>query len=177
MTAPKAVGETPAEIVIRDATAGDLQAINDIYNWYVGNCTCTWQMEKETMDSRRAWFAAHGVNAPVLVAERGGEIIAWASLSRFHPHEEGCERTLEDSIYVRPDAQKMGLGTRLLAALVARAADAGCHTVIASISGDQEGSIALHRKFGFTEVGRLRQAGKKFGKWLDWVYMQKMIEP
>ena len=164
------------EPVIRNATAGDLPAINDIYNWYVASCTCTWQMEPETMESRRAWFAAHGSGLPVLVAESGGDIVGWGALSQFHPRQ-GYRHTLEDSVYVRHDAQGRGLGKRLLAALLERAPATGCHTIVAVISGDQPASIALHRKFGFVDAGRIREAGNKFGPWLDVVYMQRMVTP
>lgn len=161
-------------VTLRDATAADLPAINDIYNYYVETCTCTWQMEKDTPADRQAWFQAHAGKYPVIVAEAGGAVIGWASLSPFHVRC-GYRHTMENSIYLRNDMKGKGLGKKLLEELIRRAPACGCHSIVAVISADQVASIALHERTGFTMAGRLREAGNKFGKWLDVVYMQRMI--
>jgi phosphinothricin acetyltransferase len=161
-------------VVLRDAIASDLPAINDIFNHYVLTCTCAWQHEPDTMAQRQAWFAAHGVAHPVIVAERGGEVIGWGSLSPFH-HRSGYRFTVEDSLYIRADSQGRGIGTMLLTVLLRRAKALGYHSVMALISADQGASLALHAKFDFEERGRLREAGFKFDQWLDVVYMQTML--
>ena len=161
-------------VVLRDATASDLPAINDIFNHYVLSCTCAWQHEPDTMVQRQAWFAAHGSAHPVIVAQRGTEVVGWGSLSPFH-HRSGYRFTVEDSLYIRADAQGMGIGKMLLAELIQRATALGYHSVMALISADQGPSLALHSKFGFEERGRLHEAGFKFERWLDVVYMQKML--
>src|SRR6185369_3554270 len=73
-----------AKSTIRPATAGDLPEINAIYNHFVLASTCTYQTEPETAEARAAWLQAHGDRYPITVAERDGEIVGWASLSRFH---------------------------------------------------------------------------------------------
>lgn len=160
--------------VLRPATAADLPAINAIYNHYVLTSTCTYQIVPETEDGRAAWFHGRSAAHPVIVAERDGKVIAWGSLSAFHKRE-AFARTVENSIYVRHDCQRLGLGMMLLQELIRLGRDAGHHTIIAAISGEQAGSIALHAKAGFQETGRLNQTGWKFGQWLDVVYMQIML--
>jgi len=162
------------DLKIRDATADDLQAIDDIYNHYVLTCTCTWQTAPEPMQARREWFAAHGGKFPVIVGELGGQVVGWGALSPYH-RREGYQFTVENSVYVRPGLHGKGIGTTLLKELIQRAKALGHRSIVAVISGDQTPSIALHAKHGFAEAGRLREAGYKFEKWLDVVYMQKML--
>jgi phosphinothricin acetyltransferase len=161
------------DFTIRTATAGDLPAINGIYNHFVGCSTCTYQEEPSTAAEREAWFAAHGPEHPVTVAERAGEVVGWASLSRFHPRS-AYRRTVENSVYVRHDRHGQGIGRALLADSVDRAAGLGHRTIVALIDAEQSTSLALHRSLGFTDAGLLRAVGFKFGRWLDVVYLQRM---
>jgi len=161
------------EFTIRPATPADLPAINEIYNHYVLHSTCTYQEEPSTAAEREVWLAAHSPAHPVTVAEEGGRVVGWASLSPFHPRS-AYRRTVENSVYVRHDCQGHGIGSALLADSIDRAKALGHHTIIAGIDREQATSIALHRKFGFEQVAHLREVGFKFGRWLDVVYMQKM---
>jgi phosphinothricin acetyltransferase len=159
---------------IRPATEGDLDAINEIYNHYVLHSNCTYQEQPSTPDERRAWFLAHGPLHPVVVYEENGQILGWASLSRFHPRS-AYRNTVENSVYVRPALHRRGIGSLLLAHTIAQARQLGHRTILALIDGDQTGSIALHLKFGFEQVAYLRQVGFKFGRWLDVVYLQLLL--
>ena len=161
-------------ITIRPALLADCVAINDIYNHYVLHDTCTYQTEPETLTDRHAWFERHGGPHPVLVSEEQGEVVAWGSLSAFHPRA-GYRFSVEDSIYVRHDRQHRGLGRALLGELLLAARAHGYHSVIALISADKSRSITLHQRFGFTPAGLLRQAGYKFETWLDVAYLQLML--
>jgi L-amino acid N-acyltransferase len=158
---------------LRDATAADLPAINEIYNHFVLHCTCTYQTTPATLAEREAWFSGRGPRHPVIVAEENGQVVAWGSLSAFHKREAYAQ-TVEDSVYVSPHHQRRGLGRMMLEELIRRARAAGVHSIIAIISADQQGSIELHRRMGFTDAGRLREAGRKFGQLLDVAYMQLM---
>lgn len=160
--------------LLRAATVADLPAINAIYNHYVLHSTCTYQTVPSTGEEREAWFAAHGEKHPVIVAEDNGEIIGWGSLSRFHPRQ-AYENSVEDSIYLHHEWQGRGIGSLLLAELLRLAEALGHHTVLGGIDADQAGSIALHAKFGFEKVSHLKQVGFKFGRWLDVLWMQKML--
>ena len=167
---------TPAgtEIRIRKAEISDLDAINDIYNYYVLNSTCTYQITPETIQGRTAWFNEHDSSHPVIVAMAGKDIAGWASLSRFNKRE-AYSRTAEDSVYVRHDMLLAGIGTALLGEIIAVARRLDYHTIIAGISADQAGSIRLHEKSGFDQAGRMKETGFKFGRWLDTAYYQLML--
>jgi len=163
-----------APFTIRPAELGDCPAINDIYNHYVHTDTCTYQTEPETLEAREAWLARHGREHPVLVLEVAGELLGWGSLSPFHPRA-AYRHSVEDSLYVRADAQRRGYGTALLKALLKAAREHGHHTVIALISADKTESIALHERFGFTQASLLREVGYKFNRWLDVAFLQILL--
>ena len=161
--------------LLRHATPEDLSAINAIYNHYVLHSTATYQTAPETAAARLAWFQGRDLaQHPVMVAELDGHIAAWGSLSPFGKREAFAQ-TVENSLYVHPDCQRRGLGRLLLQDQLQRAAAAGHHAFIAAISADQAPSLALHHAHGFQEVGRLREAGWKFGQWLDLVYLQRLL--
>ena len=159
---------------IRPAQLGDVAAINEIYNHYVSHSTCTYQSEPVTLESGAEWFKAHDAEHPALVAEGDGGILGWASASMFHSRF-GYRHTVEDSVYIRDGLHGRGLGTALLSDLLGRCKAIGHHAMIAGISADQEPSVALHKKFGFTEVARLKEVGRKFDRWLDVIYMEKLL--
>ncbi len=159
---------------IRLARESDLAAINAIYNHYVIHSTCTYQITPEPDDARRAWFFAHGPEHPITVAERDGEVVGWASLNRYHPRE-AYARTVENSIYVRHDQQRRGVGRALLADQIERARQLGHHAILAGISAEQTPSIALHAAFDFQKAAHFRELGWKQGQWLDVVFMQLIL--
>lgn len=176
---------------IREATGVDLAAIDDIYNHYVHTSTSTFQVDPTTPEERRAWFAAHGPDHPVLVYEddsqgdtaraprngprvAGGRIAGWGSLNRYNPRE-AYGHTVELSVYVRDERRGGGVGRALLTELLSHARAVGHHVVLAQVSAEQEASLALHRSFGFREVGRLREVGYKFERWLDVVVFDLVI--
>lgn len=163
------------DFTIRLAGAGDLGAINDIYNHYVQCSTCTYQTEPETMEGRRAWFEHHGEPHPITVAvDAAGRVVGWGSLSAFHKRA-AYSRTVENSVYVHPEAQRRGIGRALLADLIERARAVGHHTIIAGIDAEQAPSVGLHEAMGFERVALLREVGFKFGRWLHVIYMQRMV--
>ena len=159
---------------IRPATESDLVAISDIYNHYVLTCTCTYQEEPEPIAGRKQWFNHHDERHPVIVAEDGGTVIGWGSLSKFH-ERSAYRNTMENSIYIHHHYQRRGVGSVLLQELIALARGFGYHAIIAGIDGEQAASVALHTKFGFQKVGRLKQVGFKFGRWLDVIYMELLL--
>lgn len=163
-------------LTLRPAGAADLAAINDIYNHYVLHSTCTYQETPETIEDRRQWFRQHGDAQPVIVAERGGSVAGWGSLSAFHARS-AFRHTLENSIYIHPQHQRRGIGTLLLQELIRRARTLGVHAIIAAIEAEQPASLALHARFQFEPVGHLRQVGFKFGRWLDLIYLELLLNP
>jgi L-amino acid N-acyltransferase YncA len=110
---------------IRLAITADLPAINDIYNYYVDHSTCTYQTEHETLTAREAWFHEHPADKyPVTVAEIGGAVVGWGSLSKFRPRAAYAP-TVEASVYIHHEFHRRGLGRMLLTDLIARARAAG----------------------------------------------------
>jgi L-amino acid N-acyltransferase len=162
--------------IIRLATAADLPAINDIYNYYVPRSTCTFQLEPETLEARQAWFIAHPLDQyPVTVAELGGEVVGWGSLSKFRDRAAYAP-TVEASVYIRHDLHRRGIGRILLEDLIQRARALGFHSLLGGASGDQHASIALQEALGFTRVAHFKEIGYKFGQRLDVVFLQLMLK-
>jgi L-amino acid N-acyltransferase YncA len=159
---------------LRAAIFGDLASINAIYTHSVLHSTATYQTEPSADAERAAWFAAHGSQHPVIVAEIDGRVVGWGSLSPFH-QRGAFNRTVEESVYIHHDFHRRGIGKAILSDLLAQAKALGHHRVIAAISGDQEPSLALHRQLGFVECGRLSEVGFKFGRWLDLVYLEHRL--
>ena len=160
---------------IRIAQLGDAESIREIYNNEVAFGTATFDLTPRTTEEQREWLTARSGAHVVLVAESQGEIVGFGSLSRYQKRP-AYSTTVEDSVYVRPDKQGQGVGLSILEALIEKASEHGFHTVIARISGESQGSIATHTKAGFVEVGREKETGRKFGRWLDVVVMQRLIE-
>lgn len=161
---------------IRLARPDDLPAINEIYNYYVARSTCTYQEAPESLESRHAWLARHGAQHPVTVAERDGQVVGWGAISPYHTRS-AYRFTIENSVYVHHAYHRQGIGSAILDDLIARARNAGHRTIVAAIDASQDASVSLHVGHGFVVSGRLNQVGRKFGQWLDVVYMQLMLAP
>ena len=162
--------------LIRLATAADLPVINDIYNYYVPRSTCTYQLEPETLEGRRTWFANHPPDRyPVTVAALDGQIVGWSSLSKFRDRA-AYDPTVEASVYIHHNHHRRGIGRALLVDLIERARAIGYHSLIGGASADQAASIALQESLGFQHVGRFKEVGYKFGRRLDVVFMQLMLQ-
>jgi phosphinothricin acetyltransferase len=160
---------------IRPATADDLPAVNAIYNHYVATSTCTFQYDPETDADRHTWFADRTPAHPVVVAEAGGEVVGWAALSPWKSRV-GYSHSVEMSVYVHHEHHRRGVGRALVADLVERARAAGHHTVIGGACTEHPASIALQEALGFVPVAHFRETGYKFGRWLDVVYFQLMLQ-
>lgn len=160
-------------MTIRDATEADLPRILEITNQAIANTTAVWSVRPATLDARRTWLLdrqSHGF--PVLVADEDGTVFGFASYGDYRPWD-GYLHTVEHSIYVHPTAQGRGLGRALLAALIERAHAQGKHVMVAGIAASNAASIALHRRAGFEVAGQLREVGRKLGRWLDLLFMQR----
>jgi phosphinothricin acetyltransferase len=164
------------DIVIRPAAIADLGAVRDIYNYYVGHSTCTFQVEPDTEAERLAWFRDRSPAHPVAAAELAGQVVGWATLSAW---KSRCAyaRSVEASVYVRDGLHRRGIGRALLLDLIGRARAAGHHTVIGGACTEQAASLALLESLGFERVACFREVGHKFGRWLDVAYMQLFLGP
>ena len=112
----------------------------------------------------------------MIVLEFDGQVAGWGSISRFH-RRAGYDPTVEASVYIHADHHRRGIGRAILTELIDRARQAGYHLIIGGASADQIASIALQEALGFRRVGHLVEVGAKFGRQLDVVYLQLMLDP
>ena len=162
------------ETVVRPATEEDLPGILEIYNDAILNTIATFDNEPQSLEEKREWLRDSAGPYVVLVAERAGHVVGWASLRRFRA-KLAYRYTAENSVYVRKDCHAEGIGTALMRRLVQIGAENGFHTIIAGIAGDNQASVRLHKRFGFEVVGVEREVGYKFERWIDVTWMQKML--
>jgi len=162
-------------IQVREATDGDLEAILAIYNDAVINTTAVFDLTPRDMEAQRNWFSAkQSSKMPVLAAVQDGAVVGFASYGIYRPWAAYLY-SVENSIYVAPEHRGEGIGTMLLAALLKRAEAENYHTMIAGIEATNTASVKLHARQGFTEAGLFREVGWKFDRWLDLVFLQKML--
>ena len=162
---------------ILDAKENDLAAILDIYNEAVANTTAIWNEMKVDLANRHDWLRQRREQGyPVLVAQNhDGHAIGYASFGDWRAWD-GYRFTVEHSVYVHKDHRGKGVANLLLPALIERASEMGKHVMVAGIEGSNDASIHLHARHGFEEVGRMREVGAKFGRWLDLVFMQLSLD-
>lgn len=160
---------------IRDAGANDAPAIAAILNHEIAHSTATWTTQARSDAEMAHWHAERVAGGfPVLVAVRGARVLGYGGYGPFRAGQ-GYRFTVEHSVYVAGDARGAGIGGALLGALCVRARAAGLHAMVGGIGAENEGSLRLHARHGFTETGRLPAVGFKFGRWLDLVFMQKLL--
>lgn len=170
------------ETLIRPSLPTDVAAIAEIYAWNVRHGTGTFETEApDATEMARRRDEVLGRHLPWLVAEvdsgdgRGPQVVgyAYANLFRLRP---AWRFSLEDSIYLGPQAQRRGLGRLLLAELIARCTALGARQMFAVIGDSANaGSIGVHRACGFEHTGVMRDSGWKFDRWLDVVIMQRAL--
>jgi len=160
--------------VIRGAGHADLPGILSIYNREVLLSTATYDTIPRTEAEHRKWFAIHGPEHPVLVAESAGIVTGWASLSPWSDRS-AYSRTVEVSVYVAEEHRRKGVGRLLLGALIEAGRSRGHHALLARISADNEASIRLHAECGFAVVGTMLEVGVKFGRLLDVCIMELLV--
>ncbi len=165
--------ETKLPIIIRDATALDMEAVATIYNDAVTKTTAIWNNALVDAENRRGWLEDRLAKGyPVLVAADSENIVCgYAALGPFRAFD-GYKYTSELSLYVRNGQRGRGIGHMLLRTLIERGKRQGFHALIAAIEANNLPSMKLHHALGFQQVGLLPQVGRKFERWLDLVLMQ-----
>lgn len=161
-------------MIVRAAEATDAAGLAAIYGHHVLTGFGTFEEVPPTpaeMEARRQSVAAHGL--PYLVAEEEGRVLGFAYAAPFRARA-AYRYTVEDSVYVAPEAIGRGVGKAVLGAVIAACEPIGIRQVVAVIGDSQNaGSIGLHRALGFADAGTGRSFGYKFGRWVDIVWMQK----
>jgi len=160
--------------VVRPAIPADTEQVAAIFAHYVATSVATFEEVPPTAaDWRRRLGELSRQNLPFLVALGGETVCGYAYASPWRP-KPAYRYTVEDTVYIAPWHTGRGIGSALLAGLLAGCADAGARQVIAVIADTgSDASAALHRRFGFAEAGRLSGVGRKHGRWVDTVLMQR----
>jgi L-amino acid N-acyltransferase len=162
-------------VQFRQAERSDAEAIRAIYNPEVLESTVTFDLVPRSIEDQQAWLDEHSGGHPAIVAtDADDNVLGFGSLSPYRPRA-AYATTVEDSVYVRRDCRGSGVGAALLDELVRLGTAHGFHAAIARIVGNHEASIALHARCGFAEIGTEHEVGRKFGRWLDVVLMQRML--
>ena len=163
--------------VVRAAVPADAERVAAIFAHYVMTSVATFEEVAPTAeDWRQRLGELAGQNLPFLVAEAGGSVCGFAYASPWRP-KSAYRHTVEDSVYLSPDRTRRGIGSALLGTLLAGCATAGARQVIAVIADTgSDASAALHRRFGFTRAGLLSGVGRKHGRWIDTLLMQRELQ-
>ena len=161
---------------IRCTHAEHATAILDIFNDAIENSTALYDYKARTAESMITWFdAKQAGNFPVIgVVDENGTLLAFASYGTFRAWP-AFKYSVEHSVYVHKDHRGKGIAPMLLKKLIEVATEQQIHTIVGVIDLENEGSIKLHEKLGFTHCGVIKQAGFKFGKWLDCSFYQLLL--
>ena len=163
------------KIEIRPAERDDLEAMLLIYNDAIINTTAVYDYQPRASETQQQWFENKQVQRlPIFVAHDGVTIVGFGSFGPFRLWP-AYQFTVENSLYVDSAYRRKGTGTALLASLVSAAQAAGYHAMVAGIDATNEASLALHRKAGFQPVAHFREVGWKFERWLDLVFMERIL--
>ena len=163
-------------MMIRPATEQDIPAITAIFNEAVVNSNAIWTEKQDTEAERLAWMKARlALGYPVLVAAEGPVVLGYGTFGDFRAFP-GYRYSVEHSVYIHVDHRGRGLGRVMVDELVAAANALGKHVMIAGIDGGNPASLRLHAQAGFVEVARMPEVGRKFGRWLELVFMQRVLD-
>jgi len=161
---------------IKIANINHLPGIQAIMNYNILHSTALYDYDAKTEAEISQWFAdKKNGNWPVIVAEENGIVMGYATYGTFR-FKAGFNPTVEHSVYVSEAAHGKGIGRLLLAHLIEIARNEGYHCMVGCIDASNAGSIAFHKKFGFTDAGILKEVAYKFDRWLDLQFMQLLLK-
>jgi phosphinothricin acetyltransferase len=165
-----------AALKIRPAVRDDLPRLTEIYNHYVINTPITFDLEPVSVESRARWFNEHAGTKRhrLFVAEDAGLVVGWAGTGPFRDRA-AYDTSVETTVYCAREATGRGIGAAMYRVLIDALKDEDIRRVLAGITLPNDASVALHRKFGFSEVGVFTECGRKFGKYWDVVWMERPL--
>lgn len=167
--------EQPRGPVFTPVCEADIDALWHIYLYYIRCSTATFQIRDITYDEMRMLLLPARKVDRCYTIRAGGEICGYASYSRYRPRE-AFGKTAEISIYLKKEFAGQGIGAQAVAWLEEDARRAGLHTLLALICHENEGSIRLFARRGFARRAMLPQVGLKFGRYLDLLVYQKILD-
>lgn len=164
------------QISVRPGELSDLPAITALYNHYVVNTHVTFDTRTFTVDERAEWFSHYATIGPhrLFVATAGDDLLGYATSSRFRD-KAAYDTSVEATVYVRDGGGGRGVGSALYTTLFGVLRDEDVHRAYAGIALPNDASLALHRRFGFVEVGTYREVGRKFGRYWDVIWLEKAL--
>ncbi|MEG0261413.1 MAG: N-acetyltransferase family protein [Lysinibacillus sp.] len=161
--------------MIRLMEEKDLPGVLAIYNDIILTNTAVYRDEPQTLQEKKQWFDdLESAGHPLLVFEEAGQVAGFATYSQFRP-SVGYKYTMEHSVYVHKAHYHKGIATKLMHELIRIAEEKGVKTLIAGIDAENIGSVKAHEKLGFEYAGTIKNAGFKFGQWLDLVFYQLQL--
>ena len=170
------LGDPTPIAATRRASETDLPAMLAIYNQIVATSTAIYRDDPTTLEERAEWL--HGREAagfPTIVAARGGEVLGFASYGPWRGAFPGYRHSVEHSVHMAEAARGLGLGAALMGHLIDLAREAGVHVMLGAVDADNSASLRFHEKLGFAPVAHFHEVGRKFGRWLDLVFVEKVF--
>jgi phosphinothricin acetyltransferase len=164
-------------VLVRPAVDDDVPALTDLYNHYIEHTHTTFDLEPWTVDQRREWFTHYsdtGRHRLLVAVDPTERILGYATSSQFR-NKAAYATSVETTVYCGPDAGGRGVGSALYSTLFDVLADEDVHRAYAGIALPNDASLALHRRFGFTEIGTYREVGRKFGRYWDVLWLERPL--
>lgn len=164
-------------MIVRPGKLEDSRAIASIFNHYIDHSNARFETEPMSDDQITGWMAQFGDSAKhrLFVAVDKRKVVAGFACTQRYRDIIAFERTVEATIYLKPDLRASGIGTRLYESLFDSISTTGVHRILAGIALPNDRSVALHRKFGFREVGIFDEYAKKNGEYISSIWMQKCV--
>ena len=163
-------------VTVRAGRDDDLGALTRIYNHFVEHTHVTFDLEPYSVEARREWFGHYAETGRhrLLVAEVSGDVAGYATSGRFRD-KAAYGPSVETTVYCAPEAVGHGVGSALYGALFEALETEDVHRAYAGVALPNDASLALHRRFGFTEIGTFHEVGRKFGKWWDVTWLERVV--
>lgn len=167
---------TVTQVIVRPGEAADLPALTALYNHYVESTHVTFDTKPFSVGQRGEWFSHYAADGPhrLFVAAVDGELAGYATSSKFRD-KPAYDTSVEATVYVRESGAGRGVGSALYATLFDALRHEDVHRAYAGIALPNDASMALHRKFGFVEIGIYREVGRKFGRYWDVTWLEKNL--
>ncbi|MFR4986903.1 MAG: N-acetyltransferase family protein [Lachnospirales bacterium] len=162
-------------MIIKNASENHLNEINEITNYSIINTNFNFNFEPKTLEDTKKWYYEHmEKNFPIIVCLIDDKVVGWASLSTFRDYR-GYDKTVEVSLYVKNNYKRMGIGSLLLQKIEEEARNRKFNSIISVITGGNDASINLHKKFGYEIKGNFEKIGFKNNEFLDVLFLYKIL--
>ncbi len=165
-----------SDVSIRWTVEADIPQINEIYNHYIRETPITFDIDPKTDEDSAYWLQKLGTTGrhQCFVAMKGDAVLGWACSGAYRP-KAAYETSIEVSVYLAPNAGGRGLGTALYTRLFDALDGEDVHRALAGITLPNTSSLALHKRFGFAEVGTYSEVGRKFDRYWDVMWLEKLL--